>query len=98
MVMGHTNSATALVRTITHPSTNQACAYLTLVINHKMLAPTYQGSISDQFQTFLRGLNTEHRTRILIILPSPGQWTGESIHQIYKINTKNALILNLTHI
>ena len=31
----------ALVRMVTHPSTNQACDCLAMVINHEMLAPSY---------------------------------------------------------
>ena len=30
----------------------------------------------------------EHRASILIIIPSPEQWTGKSMHQTYEGNTK----------
>ena len=43
MVMGHTKSAAAPVRMVTHPSTNWSHDCLISVINHEMLTPSYQG-------------------------------------------------------
>ena len=47
MVTDYTDLAMAPVRMFTHPSTNQAHGSLTLVINYKMLTPSYCGSFSN---------------------------------------------------
>ena len=52
-------------------------------------------SMLDKFKRFCKNLNIEHTE---FIMPSPEQWTGASVHHIYKWNNENTLILNLTHI
>ena len=41
--------AMAVVRMVTHPSINLVHDYLTLVVNHEMLTPSYQGNLVNAY-------------------------------------------------
>ena len=75
--VGHrqgSHMAMALVRTVTYPSINIAHDCSTLIINHEMLTPSYQGSIG------MMAVNPRSISTALTFLPSRPDLTAFSLN------------------